>query len=206
MSNKRIRCFVSGAEVDFDQAMILDVRAAQERATNLKEQLDALQRVLDSLGRHVTRTVAGGRTMQGRPLVAPAIATALESGTGPGLFMRFAELRQRWQDADFERARRHPAVRPLVEGMDEAAVKIAFAFGGHMLDALGIDRQLSVDTRIVARAAFGVIGAGRSVASFVDELRAQGPALALGGRGVPAAVIEEVVACCSRPVQASKRP
>lgn len=158
----RVVCALTGVEFSLSDAHVLNVQETERRLAQRRQELAYLEQLAAKLGSSAT---PDGKPAHHRPLIAPAVAHAMDSGVTEGLLVPLAQQREQNALAFFERMRVHSFYGPRIAGVPKPEIPAVMALGRRLLQLVDPERKLSRD----AKTALGVGVAAALRGKIIEE-------------------------------------
>jgi hypothetical protein len=152
------RCFLTGVEVGFESAHVLNRTVLYRLLRGLKQKAETLERLLEQLGpvdEAIVRRVSGEPpvTKKHRRLVSKAVADVLRQGFGePELFIPFATLAERARAHSLSQLVSHPLFGPAVRKASPAQLETAVGLAREVAKRLDPKANLPSDILMILQA------------------------------------------------------
>lgn len=196
-SPRMTRCAITGAEVPLAESFVLDLRAAHARVRDLRNQIAAVERVINTLAFTVTEIQGPPkREVRQRLTVSFGVAAALDTDATRGLFVAWDEMLPRQSDQLAQRMLHHPLYGARLRALDLTQRLEAVALGRRILGRLTA-RVGSIEqhTRLAISWGVAVALVGASPEEAIEKLLGcdDKALLALGVSAAGCAALRDVV-------------
>jgi len=189
------RCYLTGVDVDLEDAFVLDLTVAHRTLRELRDRAATLERLITQLGGTdlvpIPNREGGAPWLRkDRRLVSRAMALALAAmAEDRDLFLRWADWRARGRSMRLALLRDDPEYGPGLRALSPAELERAMSLGRQVLDRLARGEHLGHDVRTAVIAGLCVVLRDRTTDDVVAILRNRlASDLPLEDLGVPAGV------------------
>ena len=201
-----VNCFLTGVQMHFDDAFVLNRRDVRNLHDALKERLASLRRLIDQftpLDDHDKELLAAYRSVGAAPkkhrLVCKAVAATLATGFPEvNLFVSWPDYQKGAQKTSLEGVRSHPVLSESIVGLDDNAVRQAEKLGKRVMERLDAARKLPPNIRQKIGINIGVRHRGRGADQVMemigDAAAGRGDWLSLGVSADEVAVLRNFIA------------